>query len=73
MTVFGREPVVILAAVNAVVALIVGFGLDLSNDQQALIHAAVSALLALFARAKVTPNDNVAFTVDEVVGERYLP
>lgn len=59
--IFGREPVAILAAVNALVALAVGFGLDLTSEQQALVHGAVSALLALIARQAVTPN----VTVDE--------
>lgn len=61
MTIFGREPVAILAAVNAAVALGVGFGLDVSSEQQALIATAVSAGLALIARAAVVPNE----TVDE--------
>ncbi len=61
MTIFGREPVVILAAVNAAVALGVGFGLNLSAERQGLIGAAVSAGLALFARQQVVP----AVTVEE--------
>lgn len=59
MTIFGREPVVILAAVNAFVALAVGFGLDMTGEQQALIGAAVSAVLALIARQSVVPNVTV--------------
>lgn len=59
--IFGREPVVIIGALNAALALAVGFGLDLSPERQALIGAAVAALLALVARQAVTPN----VTVDE--------
>lgn len=62
--IFGREPVVILAAVNAGLALLVGFGLELSGEQQALIGAAVSALLALIARQAVTPNVTVEEHLD---------
>jgi hypothetical protein len=51
---FGREPALILAAVNALLALAVGFGLDVTGEQQALIHAAVSALLGLVTRSRVT-------------------
>lgn len=59
--IFNREPVVILAAVNAAIALGVGFGANVSGEQQALIGAAVSAVLALIARQAVVPN----VTVDE--------
>lgn len=59
--IFNREPVVILAAVNAAIALGVGFGANLTGEQQALIGAAVSAVLALIARQAVVPN----ITVDE--------
>jgi len=62
--IFGREPVVILAAVNAAIALGVGFGLELSGEQQALIGAAVSAVLALIARQAVTPNVTVEEHLD---------
>lgn len=55
MTIFGREPVAILAAVNAGLALGVGFGMNVTSEQQALIAAAVSAVLALAARSQVVP------------------
>lgn len=61
--ILGREPVLWLAAVNALVALGVGFGLDVSTEQQALLQAAVTALLALVARGQVTPT----VTADERV------
>lgn len=72
-TIFGREPVVIVAAVNAIVGLVVGFGLDVSGEQQALIQTAVTAVLAVLARAKVTPNPNVAVTVADLEHESWLP
>lgn len=54
---WNREPALFLAAVNALLAVAVGFGLDVTTEQQALIHAAVSALLGLITRQKVTPVD----------------
>jgi hypothetical protein len=54
-TIFGREPAVILGFVQVLVALAVGFGLDLSAEQQALILAAAAALAALLVRSQVTP------------------
>jgi hypothetical protein len=51
----GREPVLILTAVGAFIALLVAFGFDISTDQKAAIDAGVAALLALVARASVTP------------------
>lgn len=62
--IFNREPVAILAAVNAGLALLVGFGLDLTSEQQALIGAAVSAVLALIARQAVVPNQTVEEHLD---------
>ena len=54
---WNREPALFLAAVNALLAVAVGFGLDVTTEQQALIHAAVSALLGLITRQTVTPVD----------------
>ncbi len=54
----GREPAVISGAVNALIALAVGFGLELSTEQVGLIMAAVAALLSLVVRSKVTPLDS---------------
>lgn len=54
-TILGREPVVILGVVQAIVALAVGFGLQWSGEQVALVTAASAAILGLIARSKVTP------------------
>ena len=54
------EPVAIVAALEALLALAVGFGLDLTAEQVALILAAVTALLGLFVRSRVTPTTKVA-------------
>lgn len=57
---FNTEPVVIVAAIEAVLALAVGFGLDITAEQLGLITAAVTAVLALIVRSKVTPTTEVA-------------
>jgi hypothetical protein len=53
--IFGREPVLVLAAVQAIVALAVGFGLPLSAEQVSLVVAASAAVLGFVARQQVTP------------------
>ena len=53
--IFKREPAAILAALNAVIALAIGFGLDLSSAQVGLILAATAAVLGLITRSQVTP------------------
>lgn len=67
MTIFGREPVAVVAVVNALMALGVGFGLDVSNEQQALIQGAATAVLALIARRSVTPNVTTEEHIDTAV------
>ena len=52
---FNREPAVILGLVGALIALGVGFGLPVSQEQTGLILAAVSAVLGFVTRARVTP------------------
>ncbi len=53
--IFDREPVVILAALQALITVGVVFGLDWTAEQEAAVIAAAGALLALFARSQVTP------------------
>lgn len=55
MDIFKREPVVIIAVVQAVLALFVVFHVDLSTDQKTAIVAVASGLMALLARSQVTP------------------
>lgn len=50
-----REPVAIMATVQAVLALVVSFGLDLTGEQTGAIMAVVAAVCALVVRRKVTP------------------
>lgn len=54
-TILGREPVLILGLVQAAIALAVGFGLNWSGAQVALVIAFTATLLAVVARSKVTP------------------
>lgn len=55
-TVWGRNPVLILAVVQAAVALAVSFGLNLDGQQVGVIMAFAAAILGLVANRKVTPN-----------------
>lgn len=50
-----REPVLTLDLVKAALALAVGFGLDLTGEQVALVLTFTSALLAFVARSRVSP------------------
>lgn len=53
-----KEPAAILQAVGALIALAVGFGLDVTGEQVALIMAAVTAVLGLVIRQVVVPAGN---------------
>ncbi len=55
MTLWGKEPALIIGALNALLAVAVGFGLDITPAQVGLINGLVAALLALFVRRQVTP------------------
>lgn len=52
---FNREPVLWLAAVQAVTGLLISFGFDLSGEQTAGIMSVTAALLGLIARKRVSP------------------
>jgi hypothetical protein len=52
---FNREPALILAAVQAVLAVAIGFGLDVTPEQLSLILAATAAVLGLITRSRVEP------------------
>jgi hypothetical protein len=49
------EPAVVVSLIAALIALAVGFGLDISEEQVALIMAPVAILAGLLIRSKVTP------------------
>lgn len=52
---FGREPALLLGLVQAALALLLAFGLDLSPEQQGTILALTAAVLAVVTRQQVTP------------------
>ena len=52
---WNREPALILGVVQAVLALAVSFGLDLSVEQTGALLAVSAAVLAVVTRQKVTP------------------
>lgn len=52
---WGREPVLVLAVVQAALALVVSFGFDLSGEQTGAIMAFIAAALGLIVRRRVTP------------------
>lgn len=55
---FGKEPAVVLGALQATLALGLSFGLHLTPAQIGAIMAAAAAILALVVRQQVTPVKN---------------
>ena len=53
------EPALVAGAVQAIIALAVAFGLDLSGDQIAAILGVTAAILAFVVRRKVVPQRQV--------------
>lgn len=49
------EPVLVTVLVQALIALVVSFGLHLTGEQIAAIMATTGAVLGFFARRSVTP------------------
>jgi len=54
-TLWGREPAAIIAVIQALIALGIGFGLNLSGEQFGLIMAASAAVIGLVTRSQVQP------------------
>lgn len=54
-TIWGREPAMVLALVQAVVALVVAFGLNLGPDQIGAILAVTAVVLGLITRTRLSP------------------
>ena len=54
-TIFGREPAMVLALAQAVIALVVAFGLSLAPDQIGAILAVTAVILGLVTRSQVSP------------------
>lgn len=51
-TIWGREPAMVLALVQAVIALVVAFGLNLAPDQIGAILAVTAVVLGLITRSR---------------------
>lgn len=52
---FGREPVMVLAFLRALVVLGLAFGLTLNPEQIAAIYIVMELALSLIVRQRVTP------------------
>lgn len=52
---FATEPALWLGLLSALLAVGIGFGLNLSTEQVGLIMAAASALVAVITRSVVSP------------------
>lgn len=50
-----NEPVLVTALVQAVLGLIVAFGVDLTGEQTAAVLAVTAAVLGFVARSRVSP------------------
>lgn len=53
--IFNREPALFLGAIHALIALAIGFGLNITIEQFALIEVAVAAVVSFIVRSRVTP------------------
>ena len=54
-TLWGREPVAILAVIQAGIALGMAYGLSVTPEQMALMLTFTGAVLALITRSQVSP------------------
>ena len=54
-TLWGREPAMVLALVQAIIVLAVAFGLKLTSEQTGAILAVTAVVLGLVTRSQVTP------------------
>jgi hypothetical protein len=64
---------VVVGAVQAVMALLVGFGLDLSPDVQAALIAALQVALAGFLRQNTEPAEDPGFRSEPLASEPLEP
>jgi xanthosine utilization system XapX-like protein len=76
-TLYGRQPVLVLAFVQASLAMLMGFGLHLTGDQVALVLAFTAALLGILTQTQVTPMatlpDHVAAAVVAAANANVVP
>jgi hypothetical protein len=57
--IWGREPALFMAAISAVIALAVGFGLHITTEQMGLIMAATAAIVGFIVRQNVASITNL--------------
>lgn len=67
---FDSEPVMITAALRAIILAGTAFGLDWTGEQVAAVMLAVELVIAVFTRARVTPNASVPPSVN---AGRFVP
>jgi len=60
-----NEPALVVGVLQAVLALAVSFGLDLSADQVGGIMAVSAAVLAVLVRSRVTPTRTIASRAED--------
>lgn len=52
---FNREPALVISAVGALLALAIGFGLDITEAQRDLAMSAIIAVVGVMIRSQVSP------------------
>lgn len=59
MEIVKNEPVLIQGLIQAILGLLLAFGISLSDAQTGSIMAVVAVILAIIARMFVTPNNKI--------------
>ena len=67
MEIVKNEPVLIQGLIQAILGLLLAFGISLSDAQTGSIMAVVAVILAIVARMFVTPNNKLPDTPPPVV------
>lgn len=57
--IFGREPALVIGLIAVILSCAVGFGLNITTGQVALIMSVVYALASFITRSLVTPVNKV--------------
>jgi hypothetical protein len=64
---FSREPALYLALLQAIIGLVVGFGVNLTNEQMGMIMAVAAAIAAVIVRQNVfAPTSKDGAKLEEV-------
>lgn len=70
-TIFGREPAAILGLIQAGLALAIGFGLNWTGEQVALVLAFSAAAVAVITRQTSTPTHDPRLEVGTTVNHGH--